>query len=221
MDDIRAGRVLRALRIRRGLTQAQLGARAGLAQPTVSLVERGHSSMLSGATLRRLFAVVDARWEPAVSWRGGDIDRLLDAAHAALAAETVRRLRSAGWQVVVEATYSSYGERGSIDVLAGRASDRALLVIEVKSEITALEAMLRKVDEKERIGTRVLAPERFGFSPRIVGRLLVLPATTAARRRVAQSAEVLNIAFPARGTAVRQWIRRPAGNRRRHPVSCG
>jgi hypothetical protein len=176
------------------------------------MVERGHGSGLSGATLRRLFAALDARWEPTVSWRGGELDRLLDEDHARLVAATVRRLTTDGWEVAVEASYSVYGERGSIDVLACRRDVRAILVVEVKSDLTTVEATVRKTDEKERIARRLLARERFGFEPSIVGRILILPSVTSARSRVSRSADVLDAAFPARGTAVRRWLRDPVGN---------
>lgn len=148
MTDIRIGRILRELRRRLRLTQRQLGQRAGISQQAISLVERGHGSKLSGDTLRRVFAAVDARWEPTVSWRGGALDRLLDEAHASLVAAVVEILRAAGWEVIVEATYSEYGERGSIDILGARRDVRAALLVEVKSDLTVIEATVRKADEK-------------------------------------------------------------------------
>src|SRR5262245_32457445 len=113
MDDVRIGRVLRALRRRRGWTQCELAARCGLSQQAISLVERGHGLRLSGETMRRVFAALDARWDPVVTWRGGDLDRLLDADHAAIVDEVVRRLVALRWNVRVEVTYSHFGERGS------------------------------------------------------------------------------------------------------------
>ena len=212
MDDVRVGRILRALRRRLQLTQAQLGGRARLSQQAVSLVERGHGSKLSGDTMRRLFAAVDARWEPVVTWRGGEIDRLTDQDHAALVAETVRRLRALGWQVAVEVTYSEYGERGSIDVMAARLELRAVVSAEIKSGLSVIDATVRKTDEKDRIVRRVLCRERFGFRPEHVGRLLVLQSDDRSRGRVRRAAEILDVAFPARGSAVRAWLRRPAGD---------
>ena len=212
MDDIRIGRILRALRIRRGLTQAELGARAGLSQAAVSLIERGHAPHLSGAAMRRVFAALDARWEPTVSWRGGELDRLLDEQHARIAAEVIRRLRASSWEVGVEATYSDYGDRGSVDVIGAHRMEAALLIVELKSDLTAIDSTVRKLDEKDRIGRKILGPERFGFRPRIVGRLLVLPATTAARNRVARMSDVLDATLAARGVEVRNWLRRPVGN---------
>lgn len=212
MTEIQIGRILRELRRRLRLTQRQLGQRAGYSQQAISLIERGHGSKLSGDTMRRVFATVDARWEPTVSWRGGSLDRLLDEAHARLAAAAVETLRAAGWEVIVEATYSEYGERGSIDILGARRDIRAVLLVEVKSDLTVIEATLRKADEKERIVRGSLCSERFGFRPAIVGGLLVLPATDSARRRVRGSATLLDVAFPMRGADVRGWLRRPRGD---------
>jgi transcriptional regulator with XRE-family HTH domain len=151
MDDVRVGRILRALRRRRGWTQKELGRRAKVSQQAISLVERGRGGRLSVETIRRVFAAIDARWEPTVSWRGGDLDRLLDAEHAMLVGEISRRLVGAGWDVAVEVTYSGFGERGSIDVLGARRDEFEMVVVEVKSELTAIEATLRKLDEKVRI----------------------------------------------------------------------
>jgi transcriptional regulator with XRE-family HTH domain len=212
MDDIRIGRVLRALRRRRGWTQRELASRCHVSQQAISLIERGHGSRLAAATLRRIFAALEARWEPAVSWRGGELDRLLDEDHALLVAEVVRRLVALDWDVAVEVTYSEFGERGSVDVLGARAELFAMVVVEVKSDLPVLDATVRKADEKERIVRSSLGRARFGFKPRSVARLLVLPSTETARRRVRSSSAILDAAFPSRGSEVRDWLRRPDGD---------
>ena len=74
-----------------------------------------------------------------------------------------------------------------------------------------IEATVRKADEKERIVRELVCRSRFGFRPAIVGRLLVLPDTDTARRRVRGSATVLDVAFPSRGADVRRWLRQPSG----------
>jgi Holliday junction resolvase-like predicted endonuclease len=159
-----------------------------------------------------VFGALDARWEPLVSWRGGALDRLLDEDHSRLVAATARRLRERGWTILVEVTYSLFGERGSIDVLAARPSVGTVLSVEVKSEITTVEATLRKIDEKDRLVRRLICAERFGFRPRFVGRLLVLPGTDTTRRRVLSNAVVLDAALPARGATVRRWLAEPRGD---------
>jgi hypothetical protein len=114
--------------------------------------------------------------------------------------------------VAVEVTYSEFGERGSIDVIGARRDEFAMVVVEVKSELAAIEATLRKLDEKVRIVQGSLGWKRFGFRPRSVGRLLVLPSTNVARRRVNLSSDVLDLAFPDRAGRVRGWLRAPQGN---------
>ena len=212
MDEIRIGRILRALRRRRGWTRLELAERSRVSQQAIPLVERGHGSWLAAATLRLIFAALDARWEPVVSWRGGELDRLLDEDHARLVAEVVRRLVALDWDVAVEVTYSEYGERGSVDVLGARREFLAMVVVEVKSDLTVMDATVRKADEKERIVRDSLGRKRFGFTPRSVARLLVLPSTDTARRRVRTSATILDSAFPAKGPAVRKWLGDPAGD---------
>ena len=210
MDDLRQGRICRALRVRRSLTQRELGRRCGLSQQAVSLVERGHGLRLAAGTLRRLFAAVDARWEPTISWRGGDLDRLLDARHAAIVGTTTALLHARGWRVEVEVTYATHAERGSIDVLGWHDGGGIALVVEVKSELTSVEATLRKLDEKVRLTASAIAAERFGARPKAVARLVVLPASTTQRRRVARADGVLRAALPDRDDAVRRWLRAPA-----------
>jgi transcriptional regulator with XRE-family HTH domain len=211
MDDVRLARICRALRLRRRLTQGSLGARCDLSQQAVSLVERGHGSRLSGAAMRRMFGALDARWEPTVSWRGGDLDRLLDARHATRAGHVVALLRRIGWRVKVEVTYASFVERGSIDILAWWAPGRVALGIEMKSELVSVEATVRKLDEKVRLTIESIAETRFGERPSAVARLVVLPSSTTERRRVARAETVLGVAFPHRTATVRSWLRRPTG----------
>jgi hypothetical protein len=184
---------------------------AGVAQATISRIESGRLGSVPLGTMRRVFAAIDAGFEGTVLWRGAGLDRLLDARHAALVGASVDRLGRLGWETQVEASYSIYGERGSIDVLGGLTRVRAVLVEEVKSELANLEETIRKLDEKVRLVRKEIAWDRFGWQPAIVGRLLVLPDSTVARQRVAALDAVLRIAFPDRGGAVRQWLREPSG----------
>jgi transcriptional regulator with XRE-family HTH domain len=211
VDDARIGRSLRLLRQRRGLRQRDLAAAAGLSQSTISTIEAGHLTALSVATMRRVFAEVGASFESAVRWRGAALERLLDQRHAELVSALVARLRRLGWGVEVEVSYSVYGERGSIDILGGHPIGRAVLVAEVKSELVSIEEPGRKTDEKLRLARQRLCRERFGWTPQAAGRLLVLPASDAARRSVRRNAVILDVAFPSRGSAVREWLKSPHG----------
>ena len=115
-----------------------------------------------------------------------------------------------GWEVAPEVSYLIYGERGSIDLLAWHARWRALLIVEVKTELVSIEATLRKHDEKVRLGPRVAA-ERFGWRAVVIGGVVALPSDRTQRRRVDRHAAVLERALPVRGSAVRAWMRRPSG----------
>lgn len=194
------------------MTQAQLGRAARVSQALISLIERGHLGSVSVRTLRRVFAVVDAACDLRPSWRGGGLDRLLDEAHAELVLRRAAALRDGGWAVAVESTYSVYGERGSIDVFAARAAERAVSVEEVKSDLTSLEELGRKSDEKVRLVRTRLCREQFAFEPLAVGRILVMPDTTTARRQVQRLGPALDAMFPARTRDVRRWLRAPVGN---------
>ena len=124
VDDQRVGRIVRALRRRRGWRQIDLGAAAGCSQNLVSLVERGHLDRISLHMLRSLLAALDAIALLELRWRGAALDRLLDEAHALVLGAVAGLLRSHGWIVEVEVTYSEYGERGSFDILCREAADR-------------------------------------------------------------------------------------------------
>ena len=96
-------------------------------------------------------------------WRGADIDRVLDERHAQLVAVVAERLTLFTWEVSVEVTFSEYGERGSIDVLAVRAP-ATTLVVEVKTEIASVEEMLRRLDMKARLAPKIVF-DRHGWAP--------------------------------------------------------
>jgi transcriptional regulator with XRE-family HTH domain len=209
VDDARIGRSLRVLRQRRGLRQIDVGEAARVSQSTIATIEAGHLETLSLRTVRRVFAVVGASLDSTVRWRGGALDRLLDERHAALAAVAVGSLRTLGWQVEIEVTYAVYGERGSIDVLAAHSGTRTVLVEEVKSNLVSIEELVRKTDEKLRLTRRLLCRERFGWDPVWAGRLVVIPASGAARRAVRRHDALLGAAFPARAGQVRAWLKRP------------
>jgi transcriptional regulator with XRE-family HTH domain len=211
MDPGRIGATLRALRRRRGLSQRRLGELAGLSQSTVSRAERRHLGSLSVDALERLFGVLDARIRIEIDWRGGAADRLLDQRHAELMAALANEFAKAGWKTIPEVTYAHFGERGSIDLLGVHDATRSVAVAEVKSQLNSLEETLRRHDVKVRLAPGIVR-DRVGWSPRHVSRILVLPEDRTARRRVAAHSAVLEAALPARGHAIRAWLRHPVGS---------
>ena len=205
MNDVALGRALRAIRINLGFRQVDVATKAGVAQQLVSRIERGDSGRMSRQTVDRVLGAVGADVVTTVRWRGGQLDRLLDEGHAALVGAMADLLRRHGWQVLTEVTYAEWGERGSVDILAWHAATRRLLVVEIKTEIASAEELLRRHDEKVRLGPK-LARDRFGVSPRSVTRLLVLAKRTSNRTRLARLEASVGATYPARGPAVRAWI---------------
>lgn len=209
VDDITLGRALRAIRHQRNWTQAELSRRSRVAQSVISRAERGQIDGLSVRALRAICAALEVRLRFTPSWRGGELDRLLDEGHAAVTMRTVRLMRRYGWLVAIEVTFSHFGERGSIDVLGVRPRERAAVVNECKTDLTSTEELNRSLDRKVRRVADIVE-ERYGWRPRTVGRLVVFADTTTNRRRVAAH-PVLDAAYPARLQEVRSWLREPAG----------
>ena len=192
------------------MRQEDVARRAACSQDEVSLLERGRLEGMSLRRLRRIFRVFDADVVVVVRWRGGSLDHLLDARHAHLAESTIGRLAAAGWTVQPEVSYSIFGERGSIDLLAWHESSRTLLVIELKTELTSVEETLRRHDSKVRLAPGI-ARERFGWDPVVVARLLVLPEDRTARRRIQDHRATFGRVYPHGNAAVKRWISNPQG----------
>jgi transcriptional regulator with XRE-family HTH domain len=211
MDAIRVGLQIRALRRRRrGWTQANLASRAGLSEAAVSRVERGNGQLVTLRTISSLAEALGARASLRLRWHGEDLDRLLDEAHAGLVEWVVAFLPARGWEIVTEATFSVYGERGSIDVLAFHPGSACLLVVEVKSVVPDVQATLSGIDRKVRLAPQ-LARDR-GWKANSVSRLLVLPADRTGRRRLARFAATFDLALPLRTVAIRHWLSAPDGS---------
>jgi hypothetical protein len=172
-------------------------------------LERGHADRVTITTLVRVAAALEARVDVRVLWHGENLDRLIDAHHARIVELMLKRLARSGWLAATEVSFNVRGERGSIDILAFHATSSALLVIEVKSVVPDLQAMLHGIDRKTRLAAG-LAPER-GWHPASVSRLLVLPNDKTARRRVAMHRTTFDAAAPARTLEVRRWLREPSG----------
>jgi transcriptional regulator with XRE-family HTH domain len=209
MDVIRLGRQYRALRMRGRLRQNDVSDRAGVSRSEVGRAERGQADRLRLATLDRIATTLGARLEIRLTWNGEALDRLLDAAHAALVEATVERLRRAGWECAVELSFNIWGERGSVDVIAFHRSSRTLLVVEVKSVVPDVQATLMTLDRKARLAPE-LARQR-DWNAIGVGRLLVIGESRTSRRRIDAHRAIFDAALPARGTAVRAWMRDPDG----------
>jgi transcriptional regulator with XRE-family HTH domain len=212
MESVRVGRTVRALRHRLNWTQSELARRAGVSQSLISLIERGRIESIAIGKLVAVLRALDADLVVFARWRGGDLDRLLDEAHATILGVTARLLVERHWVIEAEVTYAIDREIGSIDLLAWLPATSTVLVVEVKSDLVSVEETLRRHDAKARLAARIAA-ERFGWQARMVVRMLVLPEGTTPRRRVARHDSVLQRAYPVRGQAARNWLSAPDGPR--------
>ncbi len=207
MDRRRIGRSLRALRLRRALRRADAAAVVGISRSLVSKIERGDLAGVALVRLASLAEAFDAELDVRIRWRGEGLDRLLDETHAGVVNAFVELIRGFGWETAIEVSFSIYGERGAIDVLAWHAATGTLLVAEIKSVIPDAQAMISALDRKSRLGPRIAADR--GWKAASASRLLVVLDGSTSRRRVADLGAIFGAAFPQRGRAVRQWLREP------------
>jgi transcriptional regulator with XRE-family HTH domain len=202
-------RAVRHLRRRRGWRQLDLADASGVSRQVVSRLERGESlGTLKLRHLSRLADALDASVDVTIRWRGEELDRLIDSAHAELQQSTVRLLEGLGWATRVEVSFSHYGERGRADILAWHGGRRVLLIIEVKSAIGNLGETLGRLDVKVRLGS-VLSGTVGWPSALDVIPVLVVGDSRRARREVSEHDAVMS-RFGLRGRQARAWLRRPA-----------
>jgi transcriptional regulator with XRE-family HTH domain len=211
MDDRKVGTLFRLLRQRRRWRQIDVAARAGVSQQLVSELELGQLDRVGLRAARRVAATLDARLDLALTWRGPETARLLDAAHASLVEVIVAQLRANDWTPVVEWSFSHFGERGAVDVVGWRPDARALFIVEVKSRLVDLQDLVSSMDRKTRLAPRLLRDER-GWICTSVGRALVLPAGSTAYETVERHRAIFDVTFPARSREVRRWLRSPEGS---------
>jgi len=209
MDDQRVGAVFRAVRMRRGLRQIDLARLADVSHQTISRVEHGHLDALSLRVLRAVARVLEVRVE-VVPWsRRGDLLRFATADHAQLVEKVIVELRERGWETRAEVSFSRYGERGFIDVLAWHAPSRTLLVIEVKTEIVDVGEVVGIFDRKVRLAP-VIARD-LGWIPAHVSCALIVQEGKTNRRRITKHLATFRSSLPADGRTLRGYLRRPVG----------
>jgi transcriptional regulator with XRE-family HTH domain len=209
VDRIRFGRQFRALRVLKWLRQQDVAVAANVSRPLISKIEHGAIDTLTVRTLLEAASAVEAILDLRLRWNGEQLDRLLDEAHAALVESVVGMLSGHGWEVAVEVSFSIWGERGSIDVLAFHQDTGTLLVVEVKSVVPDSQAAILGLDRKARLAPRI-ATDR-GWPATVAAMLLVVSGTATSRRRIGRLRATYDAAFPARGGALRRWLRNPLG----------
>jgi hypothetical protein len=181
---------------------------AGLSDATISRIERGHLDRLAFAALERVAGVLEIRLELVPRWRGGEVDRMLGRRHSLLHEAFARHLRAEpAWTFRPEVSYSVYGERGVIDMLAWHAERAMILVVEFKTELVDVNKLAETMDRRRRLAIRI--GEDLGWRPVAASCLVVLSGSRTNRRRVAEHRTILRAAFPAGGRRLAGWLRDP------------
>lgn len=212
MDDGRFGSAIRVVRHKRGWRQRDLAVRAGVSDATISRIERGHLDTLSLATLRTVASALDMRVDVLARWRAGDLDRLLNARHSALHDSVAAWFRDAfpDWELAPEVSFGIFGERGVIDIVAWHPARRALLIIELKTDIADVNELVGTFDRKRRLAAKIV--EDRGWVPKTIsGWVIVAPGRTN-RARIAAHGAMLRAAFPFDGRSIRAWLADPVGS---------
>jgi transcriptional regulator with XRE-family HTH domain len=210
-DDERLAQLYRKLRRQNGLSQEEIAIGTGIPLRDVRRLEAGEADKIAFGRIRQLFTQLDARARISVWWKGAALDRLLDEEHAAMVERGAVLIAGYGWAVPTEVTFSEYGERGSIDILAHRKEAMAAAVCEVKSLFGSLEELNRSLDLKVRLAPTICL-ERFGWRPKHVARLVIVPSVSSTRRVVASHAQTMDELYPARAWEIRRWLRKPDSN---------
>jgi transcriptional regulator with XRE-family HTH domain len=210
VTDQGVGRVVRELRVRNRWRQADLARRARVSASTVSRVERGLLRGVSLDRLRRILEAVGARLDVVARWSGGDLERLMNARHSAMH-ELVATMfgQLPAWEIAPEVSFSVYGERGIIDVIAWHAASRTALVVELKSEIVDINDLMAKADQRRRLAPTIAAAR--GWRPANVAIWVLVAESRTNRRRLATHRTILRSAFPVDGRSMAAWLRHPAG----------
>src|SRR5689334_21957769 len=110
VNDLQFGRVVRAVRVRRRWTQRQLGEAAAVSDSSISRIERGHIASVPIAVIRRIGAALEIQVELLARWRGGELERLLNAKHSQLheSVATWFSRRHPNWILAPEVSFAIY-----------------------------------------------------------------------------------------------------------------
>jgi transcriptional regulator with XRE-family HTH domain len=213
MDDQRLGSAVRMVRTRRRWRQVDLAAAARLSPSTVSRIERGHFGSVSVDAIRAVAAALEIRIELLARWRAGDLDRLLNARHSALHELVARHFAEMpGWVAEPEVSFSIFGERGVIDILAWHPGRSVLLVIELKTDIADVNDLVGAVDRKRRLAERIAREHGWDVGPDVTTSVWVIVASGRTnRRRLHVHRSMLRAAYPLDGRAIGRWLRDPVG----------
>ncbi len=195
-----AGQKVRRARRRRNQTQAQLGARCGLSQSTVSDLELGRGAALSLTAWQRVSLVLDL---PLKFELGRDaLEEPVDAGHLAIQELVLRLGRAAGYRRTFELPTRPADPSRSTDVGLRDDAHRRLVLVECVNTFGNVGAAARS-SERKRAEAEALAVAIGNGQPYAVHVCWVVRATRRNRALLTRYPEI----FAARFTgSSRAWV---------------
>ena len=197
----RAGRQLMDSRRRRRMTQAQVAARIGVVQSTISRLERGRGGSLSADVWQRAFTAVDRLLVLEVS--RDPLEETADAGHLAIQELVLGYARTNALPRTFELPTRPSDPARSADVGIRNDRHRVLALVECWNTIGDIGAgarsTARKVADAEMVAVAV-----GGERPYRVASCWVVRATRRNRELLARYPEVFARRFPGSSAA---WVR--------------
>lgn len=181
------------LRIRKGWRQSDVATRAELSASVIGRHESGVIGSL--ASFERHAGAFDLRVELRLVGRAGELVRLADEEHAAIVDALAAWFGAAGFLVEAEASFSEWGERGRIDLLAFDSRTGILVIVEAKTQLLDLQDLFGSMNVKERLAATIA--KRRGWTVRRRVSVLAV-ASTAANRQVVRRHPSLFAGFDRR-----------------------
>jgi transcriptional regulator with XRE-family HTH domain len=205
----RFGARCRAVRIRHGWRQDDLSVRAAVSRSTISRIERGQFDHVTFSAIMAVSRALGIRTQLVAQWQGGDLDRLVNGGHARLHESVARWFGESlpGWILNPEVSYAIRGERGVIDIVAWHPTHRALIVIELKTDIVDVNDLIGSMDRRRRLAMEIA--EARGWHPLTVSSWVIIADSRTNRARLAAHRSMLRNAFPVDGRSMNGWLRQP------------
>ena len=201
----RIGSAVKVTRQAIGWTERELAGRLGTSQGAIQRLERGSQAHLNVSLATAALETLGIRLTIDANAIGlSDRREQRDAVHARCCGYVARQLRMRGWEVRVEVEIGEGRTRGWIDVLAFRHSDRALLVLEIKTELHDVGRLLRSLGWYARSSRA--AAQLNGWRPRLVVPALIALATVDVDARLMADVDLVRSALPDNADRLAAWI---------------
>ena len=194
---VRLGRAARDARIRRRLTQKQLGAKVGLSQASISRAERGKGGGLTLDAWQRIALALGVQLQ--VTLQRDPQQEPADAGHLGIQELVLRLGRHNGYPRMVELKTRATDPWRSIDVALAADQRQTLLIVECWNTFGDVGASIRSSNRK-RAEAEEYAAGRWGSDGR-AALVWVVRATTANRTLIAKYPELFAAAFPGSSRA--------------------